>query len=148
MVMKALTPSYLTGYFDAFSNNDFDRMAHYYHDDIVLTFPGKVMGGRYRGKETLLNMFKGVQNMFNGTLKFNCVWAAEVDGRGVVQWYSEGYPGQGGHYMNRGCCIWTFEGDKIIDFQDYIDTDIISAFVPGPPPPNVDEITAKAFLPE
>jgi ketosteroid isomerase-like protein len=145
--MAELTPEYLTGYFDAFSMSDFDRMAAYYHPEIVLTFPGLVMGGRYRGADTLKEMFRGVQDMFQGTLKFTCPWAAVVGDRGVVQWYTEGHPRQGGHYLNRGCVIWTFEGDQIIDFQDYIDTDIVTAFVPGPPPENVADLTAKAFHP-
>jgi ketosteroid isomerase-like protein len=145
--MPELTPAYLTGYFDAFSASDFDRMARYYHPDIVLTFPGKVMGGQYRGAETLKEMFRGVQDMFQGTLRFTCTWAAVVGNRGVVQWFTEGHPRQGGHYLNRGCVILTFEGDRIIDFQDYIDTDIITAFVPGPPPADVAALTAKAFHP-
>jgi ketosteroid isomerase-like protein len=146
--MAQLSPEYLIGYFDAFSEGDFDRMAQYYHDDIILTFPGKVMGGRYRGKQTLLEMFRNVQEMFNGTLRFKCTWATVVGNRGIVQWFTQGFPKQGGHYKNRGVVIWTFAGDKIIDFQDYIDTDIISAFVPGPPPEDVDKITAKAFHPD
>lgn len=146
--MAELTPEYLVGYFDAFSESDFERMGEYYHDDVVLTFPGTVMGGRYHGKQTLIDMFKGVQEMFEGTLKFKCIWATVVGNKGIVQWFTEGHPQQGGHYLNRGVVVWTFEGDKIIDFQDYIDTDIITAFVPGPPPDNVEEITAKAFHPD
>jgi len=148
MAETQLTPAYLIGYFDAFSNSDFDKMASYYHDDIVLTFPGTRMGGRHRGKETLVGMWKGVQTMFNGTLKFKCTWAGICGDKGVVQFYVSGHPQQGGFYKNRGCVIWTFKDGKIIVFEDFLDTDIISAFVPGPPPANVDEITAKAFHPD
>lgn len=63
-------------------------MAEYYHPDIVLTFPGRVMGGQYRGPETLKAMFRGVQEMFQGTLTFTCTWAGVIDNRGVVQWFS------------------------------------------------------------
>ncbi len=143
-----LTPEYMIGYFDAFSKSDFERMASYYHDDIVLTFPGKVMGGKQRGKQSIVDMFKGVQQMFNGTLTFTCPWAAVYGDKGVIQWYTSGHPQQGGFYKNRGCCVWTFKDGKIIEFEDYLDTDIVTAFVPGPPPSNVDEITAKAFHPD
>lgn len=152
MTETQLTPEYLIGYFDAFSNSDFEKMASYYHDDIVLTFPGIALGGKHRGIEHIVGMFKGVQQMFKGTLKFKCTWAAVCGDRGVVQWYTEGHPFQGGHYKNRGCVVWTFKDGKIIEFEDYLDTDIVSAFVPGgvptPPPANVDEITAKAFHPD
>ncbi len=141
-----ITKDYLTAYFDAFSNSDFETMASYYHDDIVLTFPGRVMGGKFTGKETLKEMFQGVQDMFQKTLKFHCTWATVDGNMGVVQWYTEGQLA-GKTYLNRGCVIWTFEGDKIVDFQDYIDTDIISAFLPGPPPDDIEDITAKAFHP-
>jgi hypothetical protein len=148
MAAQELTPEYLIGYFDAFSDSDFERMASYYHDDISLTFPGKVLGGVTHGKENIVNMFKAVQQMFRGSLKFHCTWAVAIGDKAVVQWFTSGYPQQGGFYKNRGAVIWTFKDGKIIDFQDYLDTDIVTAFVPGPPPADVDQLTVKAFHPE
>jgi ketosteroid isomerase-like protein len=75
-----------------------------------------------------------------------------IGDRGVVQWFTRGFPRQGGHYKNRGCVIWRFEGTKIVDFQDFLDTEIVSAFfprgVPQVPPADIEQITAKAFIPE
>jgi ketosteroid isomerase-like protein len=150
--LKRISKEHLVRYFDAFSRSDFATMESYYHDDIVLTFPGTAMGGKVRGKQAVCALFRAAQEGFAGTLRFHCTWAGVVGDRGIVQWFTTGKPRMGGDYINRGCVVWRFAGGKIIDFQDYIDTEIVSAFFPGgvpsAPPPDVKRFTDKAFFPE
>lgn len=150
---REASPAKVTGddlkaFYNAFSGSDFDFMERMLHPDCVLGFPGSSFGGKTVGRKAIMNLFKGIQQIMDGTLRFEVDWAEVVGDRGVVQFYTFGIPPQGGRYQNRGAAIYRFSDGMIIDFQDYLDTEIIQAFwpngQPSEPPDNIEELLSKA----
>ncbi len=138
----------LVAFYAAFTRSDFEFMAQMIHEDCVLGFPGSSFGGKTLGREAIIDKFRGVQAALNGTLRFECDWAVVIGDRGVVQWYTFGTPAHAAAYRNRGAAIFRFHDGLIIDFQDYLDTEIIASLwpagVPGKPPAHLDTLLEKA----
>jgi ketosteroid isomerase-like protein len=124
----------LFDYYAAFSRSDFDAMRAYMHPDCVLDFPGSSFGGTTRGREAILDLFRGIQHIMNGTLTFHCRWGVVDGDMAAVHWFTSGKPVHGGDYMNRGVAWFRLEDGLMIEFQDFLDTEIVAAFFPGGAP--------------
>ena len=124
------TPEDLIRFYQAFSDSDFNYMLERLHPDCLLGFPGSSFGGNTRGSEAIIEKFRGIQHAMGGTLKFDCQHAWLQDQYGGVQWFTSGQPAHGGRYENRGVVLFRFKDGLIIDFQDYLDTEILAAFWP------------------
>lgn len=104
------------------------------HPDCVLDFPGSSFGGTTRGREAILQLFRGIQQNMNGTLAFHCRWAMVDGDMAAVHWFTSGKPAHGGDYRNRGVAWFRLDSGLMIEFQDFLDTEIVAAFWPGGAP--------------
>ena len=134
-----LTEDAIRAFYDAFSASDFDAMGAMLHPVCVLEFPGSSFGGRVAGRETILELFRGVQAGFGGSLRFHHGYAmhqphASAGNLIAEHWYTTGRTVTGGAYMNRGVAWFRLEDGLVRDFLDFFDTEVVAAFFPGGQP--------------
>ena len=133
------TEDAIRAFYDAFSASDFDAMGAMLHPACVLEFPGSSFGGRVEGRETTLELFRGVQAGFGGSLRFHHCYAmhqphASAGDLIAEHWYTTGRTVAGGAYLNRGVAWLRLEEGLVRDFLDFFDTEIVAAFFPGGQP--------------
>ena len=66
------------------------------------------------------------QRLFTGGLRFHLSWVGVVEDRAVAQWTNEGTTREGVPYANRGVTVFRLSRDKIVEIQDYLDTETIA----------------------
>ncbi len=121
-------------FYEAFSTGNFETMARMMHPDCVLDFPGSSFPNRVEGRDSIIELFRGVQTAMGNTLRFHNKWAIYKDDMVAVHWFTTGRPAHGGCYLNRGVAWYKLEGGLIRNFQDFFDTEIVSAFWPDGSP--------------
>ncbi len=121
----------LHDFFLALGAGDFERVASWLCEDVVLEFPGRRFGGTFSGRRAVTVFMRQNQRLFRGGLKFQVHWAGIVDDRGVVQWTNTGVTRAGGEYGNRGVTVFRFAEGKIALIQDYLDTETLSLTWPA-----------------
>ena len=118
-------------FYNAFTNSDFETMATMIHEDCRLEFPGTSFPNVVSGRENIINLLTGVQQVMGGTLAFHTKWAIFKDHMVAAHWYTTGKPVHGGAYLNRGVAWYKLKDGLIHEFLDFFDTQIIAAFWPG-----------------
>jgi ketosteroid isomerase-like protein len=117
--------------FEGLGRGDIDAFTRHLADDVVLEFPGRRFGGRFEGSRKAAVFLKRNQRLFDGGLHFTVHWAARVGDRAVAQWTNAGTTREGKPYANRGVTIFRFEGERVAEIQDYLDTEQLSETWPA-----------------
>ena len=118
-------------FFDDLMQSRFEALEARLAEDIVFEFPGRRFGGRREGKRRVMTFLRANQRLFTGGLKFHLFWVGVVDDRAVAQWTNEGTTRDGVAYSNRGVTVFRLAGDKIVEIQDYLDTEKIAETWPA-----------------
>ena len=126
-----MTTDDIRAFFDELSAGEFGALEQRLADDVVLEFPGRRFGGRVEGARRVLVFMKQNQRMFRGGLRFTVHWAAVIGDRAVAQWTNVGVTRDGREYSNRGVTIFRCENDKVVEIQDYLDTERIAETWPS-----------------
>ncbi len=113
-------------FYDALGRGEIESISERLADDVVLEFPGRRFGGRFEGRRRVGVFLRQNQRLFRGGLAFHVQWAAVVDNRAVAQWTNEGVTRGGDRYANRGVTIFRLARDRIVEIQDYLDTERIT----------------------
>lgn len=126
----------IRSFYDAFSASEFDAMEAMLHPDCILEFPGSSFGGQIAGRTAIMELFRGVQTGFGGSLRFHHRFAmhqphADAGDMIAEHWYTTGRTITGGAYMNRGVAWFRLEDGFVREFLDFFDTQIVDAFFPG-----------------
>lgn len=117
-------------FFDQVYAGEWDRIEERLDEDAVLDFAGRRFGGRFMGRRKVLVFLKQNQRLFKDGLKFTVHWAGMSGDRAVAQWTNEGTTRSGKPYSNRGVTVFRTAGGKIVEIQDYLDTEMIAATWP------------------
>ncbi len=125
-----MTEEDIRSFFDQVYAGEWDRIEERLAEDAVLDFAGQRFGGRFMGRRKVLVFLKQNQRLFKDGLKFTVHWAGMSGDRAVAQWTNEGTTRTGMPYSNRGVTIFRTDGDKILEIQDYLDTEMITATWP------------------
>ena len=129
--MSVVTPDTLRTFFDDLMQSRFEALEERLSEEIVFEFPGRRFGGRREGKRRVMTFLRANQRLFTGGLRFHLSWVGVVDDRAVAQWTNEGTTREGQPYANRGVTVFRFAGDKIVEIQDYLDTERIAETWPA-----------------
>lgn len=121
-----MTAEDIRAFFDQLNRSDFDALEARLHEDVVLEFPGRRFGGRYEGRRLVMVFLRSNQKLLPQGLRFTVHWAAVVGNRAVAQWTNEGETREGAPYGNRGATLFRLEGDRVVEIQDYLDTERVS----------------------
>lgn len=124
--MEQVTADAIRTFFDDLMESRFDALEERLAEDVVFEFPGRRFGGRREGKRRTMVFLRANQRLFTGGLRFHLSWVGVVDDRAVAQWTNEGTTREGTPYANRGVTVFRLAGDKIVEIQDYLDTEIIA----------------------
>ncbi len=117
-------------FYDAFSSSDFETMHRMMHPDCTLEFPGSSFPNRVTGRDAIIDLFRGIQAAMGGSLRFHSKWAIFKGDMAAVHWFTTGRPAHGGRYLNRGVAWYRLKDGLVHEFQDFLDTEIITAFWP------------------
>lgn len=126
-----MTADDVRAFFDDLSHSRFDAIEPKLADDVVFEFPGRRFGGRHEGKRRVLVFLKANQRLFTGGLAFAVQWAGVDGDRAVAQWTNAGTTRDGAPYANRGVTVFREAGGRIVEIQDYLDTERIAETWPG-----------------
>ncbi len=118
-------------FFEALHAGQLDRIEASLAEDVLLEFPGRRFGGRFEGRRRVLVFLKQNQRLFHGGLRFHVHWVGTCGDRAVAQWTNEGRTRDGRDYTNRGATIFRIADGRIVEIQDYLDTERIAEFWPG-----------------
>ncbi len=129
--MPVVTADAIRTFFDDLVQSRFDELEERLADDVVFEFPGRRFGGRREGKRRTMVFLRANQRLFTGGLRFHLAWVGIVDDRAVAQWTNEGTTREGTPYANRGVTVFRLSGDKIVEIQDYLDTETIAETWPA-----------------
>lgn len=121
-----VTAGDVRGFYDALGCGDTTAISGRLADDVILEFPGRRFGGRFEGRRRVELFLRQNQRLFRDGLRFDVFWTGIVGDRAVAQWTNEGTTRDGVTYGNRGVTIFRFAGEKIVEIQDYFDTERIS----------------------
>ncbi len=121
-----MTAADIRGFFEALNEGAFERIEARLAEGVVLEFPGKRFGGRFEGRRRVMVFLRQNQRLFRGGLRFHIQWAGIAGDRAVVQWTNEGVTRDGQAYGNRGVTVFRIANDRIVEIQDYLDTERIS----------------------
>jgi len=109
--------------FENLGEGRFEPLVGRLAEDVVLEFPGRRFGGRFEGARKVAIFLKRNQRMFAGGLRFAVHWAGVAGDRAIAQWTNAGTTRAGAAYSNRGVTIFRMQGEKIVEIQDYLDTE-------------------------
>jgi ketosteroid isomerase-like protein len=126
-----MTPDTIRSFFDDLMNSRFEALEERLAEEIVFEFPGRRFGGRWEGKRRVMRFFRANQTLFTGGLKFHVWWVAVTGDRAVAQWTNEGVTREGVPYQNRGVTVFHLSGERIVEIQDYLDTERIAETWPA-----------------
>ncbi|MHC5012674.1 MAG: nuclear transport factor 2 family protein [Planctomycetota bacterium] len=126
-----LTPEEVVAFFSALGDGRFDEMKERLAEDVVLEFPGSRYGARVEGRRKVIVFLRQNQRLFDGGLAFRVHWAGVDGNRAVAQWTNAGTTRDGKAYENRGCTVFRVAGGRIVEIQDYLDTERIAETWPA-----------------
>ena len=121
-----MTGADVRAFFDDLGRGDFSVIEPRLAEDVVLEFPGKRFGARVEGRRRVLVFLKQNQRLFTGGLRFTVTWAGVAGDRAVAQWTNAGTTRDGKPYANRGATVFRLEDGRVVEIQDYLDTEILS----------------------
>jgi ketosteroid isomerase-like protein len=121
-----MTAEEIRAFFHDLSHSRFDAIAPRLADDVVFEFPGRRFGGRHEGKRRVLVFLKANQRLFTDGLAFTVHWVGIDGDRAVAQWTNAGGTREGSPYANRGVTIFRESSGRIVEIQDYLDTERIA----------------------
>ena len=121
-------------FYKAFSNCDFEKMHLMMHPECTLEFPGSSFPNLVAGRDNIIDLFRNIQAVMSNSLRFHLKWVIFKEDMTAVHWFTTGNPAHGGRYMNRGVAWYKLKEGLIFEFQDFFDTEIISAFWPDGSP--------------
>ena len=127
-----MDPSTIFDAFVALGRGEVTAFASLLDDDVVLEFPGSRFGGRFQGKRKVVVFLKRNQRLFRDGLTFHPSWVGVSGDRVIAQWTNQGVTTDGTSYENRGVTIFRVANDRIVEIQDYLDTERLSATWPAP----------------
>lgn len=128
--IKLVDEQGIVNFYKAFSECDFETMFAMLHEECSLEFPGSSFPNCVSGRENIIELFKNIQLAMGNTLRFHPKWVLFKDDMTAIHWFTTGKPAHGGSYMNRGVAWYKLKDGLIYEFQDFFDTEIISAFWP------------------
>lgn len=126
-----MTEEEIRACFDGLGRGDLDTFLAHLADDVVFEFPGRRFGARVEGKRKVGIFMKRNQRLFRDGLAFTVQWAGMSGDRAVAQWTNEGVTREGTAYTNRGVTVFRFENERIVEIQDYLDTERIAETWPS-----------------
>lgn len=126
-----MTADDVRSFFEALSAGAFERLEGRLAEDVALEFPGQRFGGRFEGRRRVMVFLRQNQRLFRGGLRFHVHWAGVAGDRAVAQWTNEGTTRDGRAYTNRGVTIFRIAGGKVVEIQDYLDTERLSQTWPA-----------------
>ena len=121
-----MTEAELRAAFEGLGTGDFDPFLAHLAEDVVFEFPGRRFGARVEGKRKVAIFLKRNQRLFEEGLVFTVHWAAALGDRAVVQWTNAGRTRGGIDYANRGVTIFRYQDGRVVEIQDYLDTERLS----------------------
>ena len=121
-----MSPDAVRTFFDDLMASRFEGLEARLADDVVFEVPGRRFGGRQAGKRRVMLFLRANQRLFQDGLRFHVSWVGVAGDRAVAQWTDEGVTRDGIPYANRGVTVFRFAGDKIVEIQDYLDTEKIA----------------------
>jgi ketosteroid isomerase-like protein len=121
----------VVSFFRALSSGDVEPLEEALHEDVVLEFPGRRFGGRFHGRRKVVVFLRQNQRLFRGGLAFTVHWADVLGDRAVAQWTNAGVTREGKEYANRGVTVFRTAGGRIVEIQDYLDTERIAEAWPA-----------------
>jgi len=124
--VPVVTADSVRAFFEDLMQSRFEALEERLGEEIVFEFPGRRFGGRREGKRRVMTFLRANQRLFTGGLRFHLSWVGVVDDRAVAQWTNEGTTREGVAYANRGVTVFRLAGDKIVEIQDYLDTETIA----------------------
>jgi ketosteroid isomerase-like protein len=124
--MPVMTTDAVRTFYDDLMQSRFEALEEKLAEDVVFEFPGRRFGGRREGKRRTMTFLRANQRLFTGGLRFHLSWVGVVEDRAVAQWTNEGTTREGIPYTNRGVTLFRLAGDKIVEIQDYLDTETIA----------------------
>jgi ketosteroid isomerase-like protein len=125
-----MTPQDVVAFFEGLSAGDAEALAPHLADDVVLEFPGARFGGRFEGRRKVVLFLRQNQRLFQDGLRFTVHWAGVLGDRAVAQWTNAGTTRTGVAYANRGVTVFRVAGGRIVEIQDYLDTERLAATWP------------------
>ena len=126
-----MTADDLRAAFEGLGQGAFEPFLDHCHDDVVFEFPGSRFGARVEGKRKVAIFLKRNQRLFDGGLQFTVHWADVVGDRAVVQWTNAGRTREGIDYANRGVTIFRLDDGRVVEIQDYLDTERLAETWPA-----------------
>ena len=125
-----MTPQDVVAFFEGLSAGDADALEPHLAEDVVLEFPGARFGGRFEGRRKVLLFLRQNQRLFEGGLRFTVGWTCVTGDRAVAQWTNAGTTRTGLAYANRGVTVFRLVDGRIVEIQDYLDTERLAATWP------------------
>jgi len=113
-------------FFDDLAAGRYEALEDRLAEDVVFEFPGRRFGGRFEGRRRVLGFLRANQRLFSGGLRFTVHWAGMLGDRAVAQWTNAGTTRAGTSYANRGVTVFRLSGERIVEIQDYLDTERIA----------------------
>jgi ketosteroid isomerase-like protein len=121
-----MTVEDVRAFFDDLHGSRLDRIEGMLAEDVAFGFPGHRFGGRHEGKRRVLVFLKANRRLFTGGLRFHVHWVGIDADHAVAQWTNEGTTREGTPYANRGVTIFRETEGRIVEVQDYLDTERIA----------------------
>ena len=121
-----MTEDEVRGFFAALSRGDREVLAGVLDEDVVMEFPGERFGGRFQGKRKVLVFLRQNQRLFRDGLEFTVHWTGVSGDRVIVQWTNAGITRDGQDYANRGVTVFRLESERVVEIQDYVDTEVLA----------------------
>jgi ketosteroid isomerase-like protein len=118
-----MTERDVVAFFEGLGRGDVASLEDRLHEDVVLEFPGRRFGGRIVGRRRVLVFLRQNQRLFRNGLEFTVRWVGIVGDRAVAQWTNAGTTREGAEYANRGVTVFRLDGERIVEIQDYLDTE-------------------------
>jgi ketosteroid isomerase-like protein len=126
-----MTAEDVRAFFDALGRGDVAAIEVRLAEDVVLEFPGRRFGGRFEGRRRVVVFLRQNQRLFREGLRFTVAWVGVCGDRAVAQWTNEGVTRDGKNYANRGATVFREAGDRVVEIQDYLDTERLSETWPA-----------------
>jgi ketosteroid isomerase-like protein len=126
-----MSPQDVVAFFDALSRGDAAAVEPRLAEDVVLEFPGARFGGRFEGRRKVLVFLRQNQRLFQDGLRFTVHWCGVAGDRAVAQWTNAGTTRSGAAYGNRGVTVFRLVDGRVVEIQDYLDTERLAATWPA-----------------
>jgi ketosteroid isomerase-like protein len=118
-------------YFDILTRNDIPALMDIYDDAMMLHVPGDTLISGSFTKPQLAEFCSSVLDAFPEGLKFTVTGMTAEDDRVAVQAESRGIHASGKLYVNKYHFLITIRDGKIVQSQEYMDTQLVTDVICG-----------------